>query len=330
MNAPLVDRFGRVHTDLRISVTDRCNLRCTYCMPEEVTFQPREELLTFEEIARFVRIVARMGVNKLRLTGGEPLLRRDLSVLAAMLVNTPGIHDVAITTNGVLLADQAQDLFEAGIRRLNISLDALEAKTFQVIARRDALDQVIAGIDAARSAGFHPIKINAVAMAGVSESQIVRLARFCRDRGLELRFIEYMPLEADAVWERRDVLDAKTILSMLADAGLPTVPAHRDDPSAPAVDYDYLDGKGRIGVIASVSEPFCGSCNRIRITADGKLRNCLFALDEIDIKSRLRSGANDDEIAELVRGSVADKWAGHQINMAGFIRPERTMHTIGG
>lgn len=330
MSAPLVDRFGRVHTDLRISVTDRCNLRCTYCMPEEVEFQPRDELLSFEEIARFARIVARLGVNKLRLTGGEPLLRRDLPTLAAMLVNTPGIHDVAITTNGVLLANQAQALFDAGIRRLNISLDALEAKTFQVIARRDALDQVIAGIEAARSTGFHPIKINAVAMAGVSESQIVRLARFCRDRDLELRFIEYMPLEADAVWERRDVLDAKTILSMLADAGMPTVPAHRDDPSAPAVDYDYLDGKGRIGVIASVSEPFCGSCNRIRITADGKLRNCLFALDEIDFKGRLRGGADDDEIADLVRGSVADKWAGHQINTVGFIRPERTMHTIGG
>jgi cyclic pyranopterin phosphate synthase len=328
MSEFLVDRFGRRHNNLRISVTDRCNIRCRYCMPERVEFQPQSQLLTFEEIARFVRIASGLGVDKVRLTGGEPLVRRDLPSLVGMLAASPGIRDVGLTTNGVLLADQAQALYDAGLRRINVSLDTLDRAQFERITRRDEFDRVLAGLDAAARVGLGPIKINAVAARGATD--VVGLARFCRERGFELRFIEFMPLESDRTWSRESVLTSAEILEMLSEAGLPAAPAEKSDPAAPADEYLYEDGGGRIGIIASVSRPFCGSCNRIRLTADGKLRNCLFALEELDVKGPLRSGASDEAIAAFVRRCVEEKWEGHQINSIHFIRPGRPMHAIGG
>lgn len=325
----LFDRFGRRHHNLRIGVTDRCNIRCRYCMPEEVEFLSREHLLTFEEIERFARVATRLGVDKIRLTGGEPLMRRDIHALVRRLVNIPGVIDIGMTTNGILLADHAQDLHDAGLSRLNVSLDSLDRVRFQRIARRDGLDRVLAGLEKARQVGFERIKVNTVAMKGFTEPDVVPLARYCRDRGFEIRFIEFMPLDADEGWTSSSVLTADEILALLDESGMPARPRPGGDPSAPASEYEFEDG-GSLGIIASVSKPFCGTCNRIRITADGKFRNCLFALDEVDIKAAMRTGASDDELAQLVRESVHDKWAGHLINRIEFQRPPRTMHTIGG
>jgi cyclic pyranopterin phosphate synthase len=325
----LLDSFGRVHNNLRISVTDRCNLRCTYCMPEEVTFLDRQELLSFEEITRFVQIVAPLGIDKIRLTGGEPLMRRDLALLVRMLCRVPGIKDIGLTTNGLLLADQANAFFDAGMRRINVSLDTLNPERFRQLTRREGLDKVLAGILAAKRAGFQPVKVNAVSIRGITEAEVVPLARFAREHGLELRFIEYMPIGADQ-WERGKVYFAHEILEQLEKEICPVVPAEDYDPRAPAMEFRYTDGGGRVGIIASVSRPFCMSCNRVRLTADGKLRNCLFALDEIDIKPLLRGGAPADQIAALVRKNVEAKWEGHEINTARFIKPLRTMHAIGG
>ncbi len=325
----LIDTYGRVHNNLRISVTDRCNLRCTYCMPEEVVFMDKHELLSFEEITRFVAIAAPLGIDKIRLTGGEPLLRRDLPRLVAMICAVPGIKDVGLTTNGILLAHQAQPLFDAGLRRINISLDTLDPDRFRQLARRDGLDKVLEGIHAAKKAGFNPVKINAVSIRGVTEHEVVPLANFARLHRLEMRFIEYMPIGADH-WERDKVYFAHEILDQLEQHVGPLMPAQDYDPKAPAMDFDYVDGGGRVGIIASVSRPFCMSCNRVRLTADGKVRNCLFALDEIDLKPLLRDDAPVEEIAALVRANVWAKWEGHEINTARFVKPERTMHTIGG
>jgi cyclic pyranopterin phosphate synthase len=327
--ARLVDTFGRIHNNLRISVTDRCNLRCTYCMPEEVTFMDRSELLTFEEIAKFVRVAATLGIDKIRLTGGEPLMRRDLPRLAAMLVVIPGIRDVGLTTNGLQLAELAQSLYDAGLRRVNISLDTLNPERFRQLARRDGLDRVLAGIDAARRAGFVPIKVNAVIIRGVNDTDVVSLAQRARDDGWEMRFIEYMPIGAES-WERDRVFFGHEILDAIERGVAPLQPAGDYDPHAPAMDFVYADGKGRVGLIASVSRPFCTSCNRVRLTCDGKLRNCLFALDETDVKGLLRGGADDSRLAEAIRTSVAAKWEGHEINTARFVKPQRTMHAIGG
>jgi GTP 3',8-cyclase len=326
----LVDRFGRVHTNLRVSVTDRCNIRCVYCMPEQVTFLPRNEVLSFEEIERFVRIAASAGVTKIRLTGGEPLVRRDLPRLVEKLAAIAGINDIGLTTNGMLLADAAKPLWDAGLRRINISLDTLDATRFEQLTRRTGVEQVVAGILRAKEVGFEPVKVNAVAMKGVTEDDVVPLAQFARAHGLELRFIEYMPLDAGNAWERDKVLFADEILALLTDGIGPLRPVATDNASAPAVDYDYDDGFGRVGVIASVSRPFCMSCDRVRLTADGKLRNCLFALDETDIRALLRGGADDATIEDALRASVAGKWEGHQINSARFIKPQRLMHSIGG
>jgi cyclic pyranopterin phosphate synthase len=329
MASQLIDSFGRTHNNLRISVTDRCNLRCTYCMPEEVVFMDRSELLTFEEIAAFVKIAAPLGINKIRLTGGEPLMRRGLPRLVEMLSRIEGIADVGLTTNGILLAGQAQALYDAGLRRINISLDTLDPERFRQLARRDGLEQVLDGIAAARRAGFDPIKINAVSIRGITEFEVAPLARFAREHGLELRFIEYMPIGADH-WERDKVYFAHEIMEQLEQEVAPLVPAPDYDPRAPAMEFQYTDGVGRVGIIASVSRPFCMSCNRIRLTADGKLRNCLFALDEVDIKQLLRGQAPPETIAALIRDNVRDKWEGHEINTARFVKPQRTMHTIGG
>lgn len=329
MGESLTDTFGRIHNNLRISVTDRCNLRCTYCMPEDVTFMDRGELLTFEEITHFARVAASLGIDKVRLTGGEPLMRRDLPALVRMLAGVEGLRDIGLTTNGLLLAEQARPLHDAGLRRINVSLDTLDADRFRQLSRRDGLDKVLAGIAAAKKAGFDPVKINAVSIRGVTEHEVLPLARYARDNGLELRFIEYMPIGADQ-WERQKVYFAHEILEQLEKGVAPLVPVDDYDPRAPAMEFRYTDGGGRVGIIASVSRPFCASCNRIRLTADGKLRNCLFALDEIDVKDLLRGTAADAEIADAVRRSVRGKWEGHEINTARFIKPLRTMHAIGG
>jgi cyclic pyranopterin phosphate synthase len=328
---PLVDRFGRVHTNLRISVTDRCNIRCFYCMPaEDVQFMDRDQLLSFEEIERFVRVVVPLGLRKIRLTGGEPLVRRDLHRLVEMLVAIPGIEDVGLTTNGILLAEQARALRDAGLRRINVSLDALTPEAFEKFARRKGLDRVLAGIRAAQDVGFDPVKVNAVSVRGLTEDQIVPFGRFARETGVEIRFIEFMPLDADAAWQRDKVLFAHEIVEALSAGIVPLVPLPDADPHAPASEFVFEDGIGRIGFIASVSRPFCAHCDRFRITADGRLRNCLFSLEETDVKSLLRSGAPDGEIVAAVRACVAAKNEGHEINTARFIQPARPMYSIGG
>jgi cyclic pyranopterin phosphate synthase len=325
----LVDTFGRVHNNLRISVTDRCNLRCTYCMPEEVVFIDKGELLSFEEIVRFVRVAAPLGIDKIRLTGGEPLMRRDLPRLVRMLGDVPGIRDIGMTTNGLLLADQAWAFRDAGLSRINISLDTLDTERFRQITRRDGLDKVLAGIHAAKRAGFYPIKINAVTVRGVNEQDVVPLARFAREHGLQMRFIEYMPIGAEP-WERSKVYFAHEIMEQLEGEIAPLAPAEHYDPRAPAMEFRYTDGGGEVGFIASVSRPFCASCNRLRLTSDGKLRNCLFAIDEVDVKGLLRNDAPESAIVEVIRANVYAKWEGHEINTARFIKPLRTMHAIGG
>jgi cyclic pyranopterin phosphate synthase len=331
MPEQLIDSFGRVHTNLRISVTDRCNIRCFYCMPaEDVQFMDRRKLMTFEEIERFVRVAVPLGLRKIRLTGGEPLVRRDLHVLVAKLAEIPEIEDIGITTNGILLADQAQALFDAGLRRINISLDALNAEKFERITRRRGFEQVIAGINAAKAVGFHPVKVNAVAVRGLTEEEIVPFGHFARRTGVDIRFIEFMPLDADNAWQREKVLFAHEILETLAREIMPLVPAADQDPHAPASEFQFQDGIGRIGIIASISQPFCMSCDRFRITADGKLRNCLFSLDETDVKAMLVAGCADAQIAAAIRASIAAKREGHEINTARFIQPARPMYSIGG
>jgi cyclic pyranopterin phosphate synthase len=326
----LIDSFGRPHNNLRISVTDRCNIRCVYCMPEQVEFLPRAALLSFEEIERFVRVAVTLGIDKVRLTGGEPLVRRNLPRLVEKLAAIPGLNDIGLTTNGILLASAARSLRDAGLERINVSLDTMDPAKFQRLTRRPGFEQVIEGILAAKDAGFAPVKINAIAMRGVTEDDVVPLGLFARQHSLELRFIEYMPLDAGHLWEREKVLFADDILEILVKGIGPLVPSPDQDARAPALDYEYADGGGRVGFIASISRPFCMSCNRIRLTSDGKLRNCLFSLDETDVRQPLRSGATDGEIARLIRESVAAKWEGHEINTARFIQPTRLMHSIGG
>mgnify|MGYP002624073913 CR=1 FL=1 len=329
--SPILDALGRVHTNLRISVTDRCNIRCFYCMPDvNIRFKPKDELLSFEEMHRFVQIAAAMGVNRLRITGGEPLVRADLDKLIAKLVGTPGIEDVALTTNGLLLADQAESLKNAGLHRVNISLDTLEEETFQRIARRPGIAKVLEGIAAAQRVGFDRIRLNAIAIAGLTEAEVVPLGRFAREQGLELRFIEFMPLDAEGNWQSDQVLSGEAIRALLEDAFGPLVAADRPDPSQPAVDFQFADGIGRIGFINPVTRPFCHDCNRLRITAEGQLRNCLFSTEEWDARALLRGGAEDTEIASLVRQCVAAKKPGHGIDSETFLRPERAMYQIGG
>ena len=325
----LTDTFGRVHTNLRVSVTDRCNLRCTYCMPEDVTFLDRAELLTFEEMTAFVRVAVTLGVTKVRLTGGEPLMRKNLPALVRQLAAIPGLTDIGLTTNGLLLPQLARPLFDAGLRRLNVSLDTLDAGRFRELARRDGLPHVLAGLDAARAVGFKPIKVNAVAIRGFIELDAGPLAHYCRDRGFEFRFIEFMPIGADA-WSRSQLVPAHELLELVEREVGPLVPATNYDPSAPAMDFDYADGSGRVGVIASVTRPFCAHCNRLRLTAEGKLRNCLFAHDEFDVKAHLRPATDAAALEAVLRQATLAKGAGHEINAAGFAKPSRTMHAIGG
>ena len=327
----LVDGFGRLHDNLRISVTDRCNIRCFYCMPEgEVEYMPRPELLTYEEMERFVRVAVSLGVNKIRLTGGEPLVRKDLASLVERLHRIDGIRDIALTTNGVLLAQQAQALYDAGLRRLNIHLDTLDRAKFERITRRDDFARVMDGIDTAQRIGFGPIKINVVAVKGLMEPDIVPMARFGRERGIEIRYIEFMPLDAQSLWERQRVLTMDTMIEMLSREIGPLEAVPDPDPRAPATEYRFAGGIGRVGFIASVSKPFCLNCNRLRLTSDGKLRYCLFAIDETDVKGLLREQASDEAIAERIRENLRAKWLGHEINTQRFVPPPRPMHSIGG
>jgi cyclic pyranopterin phosphate synthase len=327
MAAPLVDGFGRVHRDLRISVTDRCNFRCTYCMPAEgLDWLPREDLLTFEEIERVARVfVEHYGFDSIRLTGGEPTVRAHLPVLVAKLAAL-GV-DLALTTNGATLELVARDLAAAGLRRINISCDSLRRDRFEQMARRDALSQVLTGIDAALDAGLAPVKINAVLVRGVNDDEVLDFAAYGRERGVTVRFIEFMPLDAPGEWQSDQVVPGDEVVAAI-DEIFPLEPVRRG--SEPAETYRYRDGAGEIGVIRSVTNAFCGSCDRVRLTAEGDLRSCLFALDEYDLRALLRSGASDDDVAAVIAEAVANKWAGHAINQVHFIRPRRSMSQIGG
>ncbi|GIU86340.1 MAG: cyclic pyranopterin monophosphate synthase [Acidimicrobiia bacterium] len=331
---PLIDPHARRVEDLRVSITDRCNFRCTYCMPAEgMAWLPRRELLTYEEIARVARVcVERFGFRSVRITGGEPLVRAHVTRLIAMLAGL-GV-DLALTTNGVKLPELAHDLRAAGLRRVNVSLDSLRRETFLALTRRDELDRVLAGIDAALDAGLLPVKVNAVVIRGVNDDEIVDLAAYARDKGVGLRFIEYMPLDAEQGWTREQVVPAAEILERL-DAVFPIEPAAGGGPE-PAERYRYRDGAGEVGVIASVTAPFCGNCDRVRLTAEGRFRTCLFALEEFDLRAELRAGAGldapdlDDRLAAAIAGAVGTKWAGHRIGGEDFVRPARSMSQIGG
>ena len=333
MTEPLVDSFGRVHRDLRISVTDRCNFRCTYCMPAEgMTWLPRSQVLTFEEIERIARVcVERFGVDAIRLTGGEPTVRAHLPVLvgklAALRTGDGRPADIALTTNGATLRSVAPDLVAAGLRRINVSLDTLRRDRFVELTRRDELDHVLDGIEAAKEAGLHPVKINAVVMRGVNDDEVVDLAAFGRDRGVTMRFIEWMPLDADQRWQSDAVVSQAEIVAAI-DAVFPVEPLVRGHQ--PAERFAYRDGQGEVGVIPSVTRPFCDTCDRVRLTAEGQLRSCLFSDDEVDLRSLVREGGSDDDLAEAVARCVAGKWAGHMIGQVTFVRPRRSMSQIGG
>jgi cyclic pyranopterin phosphate synthase len=324
----LVDPFGRVIRDLRISVTDRCNFRCTYCMPEEgMTWLPREEILTFEEIERIAGLmVRRYGVESVRLTGGEPTVRARLPLLVEMLARL-GV-DVAMTTNGATLRLLAAELRAAGLRRVNISLDTLDRARFVEMTRRDGLHHVLDGIDAAYEAGFDPVKLNVVVQRDVNDDEVLDLATFGRERGVEVRFIEFMPLDASGGWTGGSVVGQDEIVARIASVyPLEQVPARG---AAPADRWRYLDGRGTVGVIPSVTKPFCGDCDRVRLTADGQFRTCLFATDEFDLRLAMRTGESDDQLAARIERAVGTKWAGHRINQVDFVRPRRSMSQIGG
>jgi GTP 3',8-cyclase len=327
---PLHDGHGRQIADLRLSVTDRCNFRCQYCMPAEgLPWLDRAEILRFEEIERLVALLVSMGVHDVRLTGGEPLVRRDFPTLAGMLSALAGLDDLSVTTNGYLLERDAAALVAAGIDRFNVSIDSLQRDRFFEMTRRDALPQVLRGLEVL--AGFpeaHPIKVNAVAMRGFTEDEVLPFARFAREHPYDVRFIEFMPLDADHAWTPDAVLTGEEIRAAI-NAVYPLEPEPRE-PSATARVYRFADGQGRIGFINPVSEPFCDDCDRIRLTADGKLRTCLFSLHETDLRDPLRAGATDDDLEAIVRAAVWRKELKHRVNEPGFIQPARTMSAIGG
>ena len=329
LTGQLIDSYGRRVKDLRISVTDKCNFRCTYCMPEEgLEWLPAAELLTFEEISRIARVCAEgYGFEAFRLTGGEPLLRPRLAELVASMSQL-GV-DIALTTNGTGLARQAAGLAAAGLSRVNISCDSLQADRFEEMTRRNELDKVLAGIDAALAAGLLPLKVNVVVMRGVNDDEVVDFARFGRERAIDIRFIEFMPLDADGSWTPATVVPSAEIVAAI-DAVFPLRRSHPEGDPAPAHVWSYEDGAGTIGVIPSLTEPFCGDCDRVRITADGQLRTCLFSLDETDLRGLLRGGGTDDDLAAAIAGAVAGKWEGHRIGQVSFKRPRRSMSQIGG
>jgi cyclic pyranopterin phosphate synthase len=325
----LVDTFGRVADDLRISVTDRCNFRCTYCMPAEgLAWLPKSEILSFEELTRLLGIFVGLGVRSIKVTGGEPTVRADLPTLIRMFRQVGPDLDISITTNGVLLDRLAAPLADAGVDRATVSCDSLMRHRFTEMTRRDALDKVLAGLKAAQAAGLTPIKINTVVIGGTNDDEVVPFARWARETGFEVRFIEYMPLDAEHKWERDKVVPAARILEAI-DAVYPLAAAGLD--AEPATSYRFADGApGGIGVIASVTQPFCDTCNRLRLTAEGQVRSCLFALEETDVREPMRAGASDEELAALIRTNVWRKWSGHRINHADFVQPARSMSMIGG
>jgi GTP 3',8-cyclase len=328
---PLRDGFGRVHRSLRLSVTDRCNLRCRYCMPAEgMSWLPREELLSFEELDRVVRLLARMGVRDVRVTGGEPLVRADLPRLVARLAAAPGVREVSITTNGVLLAGAADALVAAGLARVNVSVDSLDPERFARITRRRDLARVLDGLAACeRHPRLRPIKVNAVALRGVSEPDVLPLAELARRRPYVVRFIEVMPLDAPRAWTREAVLAAAEVRAMVA-ARWPLVPIAPERPSATATRWRFADGAGELQFVASVTESFCATCDRLRLTADGRLRTCLFAEEETDLRAPMRAGATDGELARIVTDAVARKGPGHAIGDPRWSYAGRPMSLIGG
>jgi cyclic pyranopterin phosphate synthase len=328
----LTDSYGRVATDLRVSLTDRCNLRCSYCMPPEgLDWLPKPALLTDDEVVRLVGVAVRLlGVTEVRFTGGEPLLRRGLPGLVARVAAMHPRPDISLTTNGIGLSRLAEPLHQAGLDRVNVSLDTLRPDRFQTLARRDRLDDVLNGLAAAAATGLAPVKVNTVLMRGVNDDEALPLLRFCLDYGYQLRFIEQMPLDAQHGWRRENMVTADEILAALSEEFLLTP----DDPeargSAPAEAFTVNGGPARVGVIGSVTRPFCGSCDRVRLTADGQVRNCLFATTESDLRGPIRSGADDAELAAIWRSAVASKLPGHGINDPGFLQPARPMSAIGG
>jgi GTP 3',8-cyclase len=327
---PLIDGHGRPIGDVRISVTDRCNFRCQYCMPAEgLPWLDRSALLTYEEIERLVRLLSAMGVHDVRLTGGEPLVRKELWRLVERLAAIEDVHDLSLTTNGYLLTKQVDDLVRAGLRRINVSLDALAPDRFFQLTRRDSLAQVLEGLEAAqRHPQLRPIKINVVALKDFTEDEVLRFAEFARQNPYEVRFIEFMPLDADRAWTRDKVLPNAEIVAMI-DAVYPLEAVGRERHGT-ARRYRFADGNGEMGFISPVSEPFCGDCNRIRLTAEGELRTCLFSMTETDLREPLRSGATDAELETIIRDAVWRKELKHHVNDPGFVQPARTMSRIGG
>jgi cyclic pyranopterin phosphate synthase len=346
----LVDSHGRILRDLRVSLTDRCNFRCLYCLPETEAAQnfyrghwahlpdpapivqqwvPRANLLSFEEIERFVRVAVGLGIRKIRLTGGEPLLRHDVEQLVARIAQVPGMEDLAMTTNGFLFAQKARALREAGLHRISFSLDSLDPANFKKMTGRDGLEEVLQSIRLAQELGFNPVKVNAVVIREINDHEIESLAEFARERNLSFRFIEFMPLDSARAWQKEMVVSGREILQRL-QARFDLRPVATDNPSATARRWAFSDGRGEIGIIAPVSEPFCGHCNRIRLTADGKIRTCLFSITEHDLRPLLRGGKTDTELAEWLRGVVLQKEARHHIGEAEFVPPPRSMSCIGG
>jgi len=326
---PLIDRYGRVHEDLRISVTDRCNLRCVYCMSEEgMTFLPRSELLSFDEIVKIAKVAHTLGVTAIRLTGGEPLVRKGVASLIAQLSEI-GFDDLALTTNGMQLATLAPKLADAGLKRVNVSCDSLKADRFESIRRRGDLATVLGAMDAAEAAGLNPVKVNVVLLRGNNEDEILDFAAFARQTGRVVRFIEFMPLDAQGQWDRTQLVPGHEIFERINEAWPLEAIGALDGP-APAERFRFVDGHGEIGLISSVTQPFCGTCNRLRLTADGSIRNCLFSDDEYSVRDILRANVGDREIENLLRRAVWAKFPGHAINEPSFLRPARSMSMIGG
>lgn len=346
----LVDSHGRILRDLRISITDRCNFRCLYCLPETEAahnfyrgrwanlpnskpivqqWVPRSKILSFEEIERVVRVAVGLGIQKIRLTGGEPLLRNGLEDLVARIARIPGIQDLAMTTNGFLFPEKARALREAGLRRISFSLDSLDAANFKKITGRDGLEEVLTSIKLAQDLGFSPVKVNAVVIRDINDHEIVALAEFAREHNLSFRFIEFMPLDSARAWLKEMVVPGQEVLERLRER-FSLKPVRSDNPAETARRWAFEDGRGEIGIIAPVSEPFCGQCNRLRMTADGKIRTCLFSVTEHDLRSLLRNGSSDDEIAEWLKGVVWQKEARHHIGEVDFVPASRSMSCIGG